>query len=186
MSTLSATRMTSEQFLAMGEDPPGLKLELAHGEILMRSSSSPGHSCVVFALVELLSPYIRREGLGALYGDTGTVLDDWNTRRPDLIFVSRSQARIVGDNALTGAPELCVEVISPGTERIDREEKFALYEERGVKNYWIFDPRARIAEAYVLKRGAYVLAASAGGKRVVRFPPFPKLDINLGIVWPAK
>jgi Uma2 family endonuclease len=178
--------MRSEQFLMLGEDPPGIRLELAHGEIVMSPSPTPDHSDIVFALVEILRPYIRKNGLGKLYGDTDTVLDEWNTRRPDLIFVSAKQLATIQRQKLVGAPELCVEVISPGSEKMDRGDKFALYEGRGVKHYWIFDPVKRTAEAYVLKRGKYVLAGEGKGKAVVTFPPFKALAMDLAAVWPGK
>ncbi len=186
MSALSTTMMRSDQFLMLGEDPPGIKLELAHGEIVMSPSPSPGHSDVIFGLVEILRPYIRKHRLGKLYGDTDTVLDHWNTRRPDVIFVSTAQLPMIGEKSLHGSPDLCIEVISPGSEKMDRGDKFDLYEQRGVKHYWIFDPAKRTAEAYVLKRGKYVLAAEGKEHVVVKFPPFKSLAIDLADVWPMK
>jgi Uma2 family endonuclease len=186
MTAFSTVKMTSEQFMEMGENPLGIRMELAHGEIVMSPSPTPGHSSVIVALIEILGPYIRRNKLGTLLADTDTRLDEFNTRRPDLIFVSAKRSKMIGEKALMGVPDLCVEVISPGSERIDREEKFGLFESRGVKHYWIFDPVRRTAEAYALKKGRYVLAASGGGKRVVAFPPFGELEIDLGMVWPGK
>src|SRR5262249_11377917 len=115
---------------------------------------------------------------------TDTIFDEWNTRRPDVIFIAAAQAHLVGKKALLGAPALCVEVLSPTSVEMDREDKFELYEKRGAANYWIVDPAARSVEAYVLKNGKYALAAQGNGNDVVHLPPFEELAIELSEVWP--
>ncbi|HVS72278.1 MAG TPA: Uma2 family endonuclease [Phycisphaerae bacterium] len=186
MSALSSVRMTSEQFLMMGEDPPGVKLELAHGEIMMSPSPNPRHSDVLVALIAILRPYIKRKKLGRLLLDTDTVFDVRNTRRPDLGFISAKRRKLVGEKAVRGAPDLCVEVLSPGTERVDRGDKFRLFEQHGVKHYWIFDPVERTVEAYSLVGKELVLKVMGRGQGVVTLPPFEDLRIRLAEVWPEE
>ena len=184
MSNLSTAKMTSKQYLMLGEDPPGIHLELAHGEIVVSPSPTPNHSEVITNLVVILSVYAKRHKLGKLYLDTDTVFDDENTRRPDIAFFATSRRHLIGKRALLGAPDLCVEVLSPSNENMDREDKFALYEKRRVANYWIVDQDARTIEAFVLKRGKYMLVATGEGNAIVHLPPFLDLDIPLSEVWP--
>jgi Uma2 family endonuclease len=61
--------------------------------------------------------------------------------QPDISVVcDRSK---LDDRGCKGSPDLIVEIISLATARKDMKEKFLLYEEAGVKEYWIVDPAAR-------------------------------------------
>ena len=64
---------------------------------------------------------------------------------------------IIKDNAIYGAPDLIVEVLSPGTEKRDRGYKKNLYERCGVREYWIVDPVSLSVEVYLLENGKYEL-----------------------------
>ena len=50
-----------------------------------------------------------------------------------------------------GAPDMIVEVLSPSTSRRDFTEKFALYEEFGVKEYWIVHPEGKAVNVFLLQ-----------------------------------
>ncbi|HKV42550.1 MAG TPA: Uma2 family endonuclease [Blastocatellia bacterium] len=70
---------------------------------------------------------------------------------PDLVYLSNERRKQVatGDR-IAGAPELVVEILSPGAgnERRDRHSKRQLYRKYGVKEYWIIDPRSPSIEVY--------------------------------------
>lgn len=55
-----------------------------------------------------------------------------------------------------GAPDLIVEILSPSTAKKDLENKFELYEESGVKEYWIVYPGESIIEPFELKNNTYI------------------------------
>jgi Uma2 family endonuclease len=71
---------------------------------------------------------------------------------PDVVWIShtRRAAALGSDGHLHAAPELVVEVLSPGStnERRDREAKLKLYSRRGVLEYWIVDWRTQQVEVY--------------------------------------
>ena len=58
-----------------------------------------------------------------------------------------------------GAPDWIVEIVSPGNTAHDTRTKFNLYEENGVREYWIAYPKEQSIEAYVLQDGRYQLSA---------------------------
>ncbi len=56
---------------------------------------------------------------------------------------------------LRGAPDLVIEVLSPGTARRDKKDKFSLYEKHGVREYWIIDPSEKLLEVWQLRDGRF-------------------------------
>lgn len=80
--------------------------------------------------------------------------------QPNLLFVNLERLGIVTDR-VWGAPDLVVEILSPGSEALDRGYKQALYARYEVAEYWIVDPKAKVIEVYRLapsgfeRRGHY-------------------------------
>ena len=183
MPVVSTAKMTSKQFFQLGEDPVGLRLELVNGEVAVNPSPNPEHSHIDRQLTSLLVEHVRKRKLGAIFGDAGTVFGDCDVRRPDLLFFSSKRMHLVGNQAMEGPPDLCVEIISPSTSTIDRVDKFEQYQTGGVLHYWIIDPHEHSIEAYQLRRGKYALSGRGIGNDVVRLPPFPGLEIPLERLW---
>jgi len=63
----------------------------------------------------------------------------------------------LGDKYLKKTPNIVFEILSPSTQRKDRNEKFHLYENEGITYYIIVDSQMKIAEIYLLKNGKYML-----------------------------
>lgn len=83
---------------------------------------------------------------------------------PDLVWASHDRLARLLDEAghLTNAPELVVEVLSPGTknEQRDREAKLKLYSAQGVYEYWIADPVLQTVEVYRREQAVLKLVAT--------------------------
>jgi Uma2 family endonuclease len=183
MPIISTTKMKAQQFLQLGEDPPGVRLELVDGEVAVSPSPIPRHSFVVIKLTRILDTYITAHDLGELYQDVDTLLDEFNVRRPDLLYFSKARTHLVGEKAMEGPPDLAIEVISPSSIEVDREDKFKQYREAGVINYWIIDPAERTVEAWVLDHDKYVSAGAGAESGIVRLSPFPGLEIRIEQLW---
>ncbi len=183
MPTISTTRMTAEQFLMLGEDPPGVRLELVDGEVAVSPSPTPNHSHVVVNLLTILNNHIFTNKLGELHQDVDTLLDTFNVRRPDVLFFTNERAHLIGAKAMEGPPDLAVEVMSPSSVSIDRKDKFAQYRKAGVRFYWIIDPGTRTIEGWELKKQKYVASGRGGRNDVVQLQPFPTLEIPLKRLW---
>jgi len=187
MPTVSTAKMTARQFLHMGEDPPGVTLELVNGEIAVSPSPRPRHSYVDRQLTALIVSHVNANRLGTVLGDTDTIFGEFDVRRPDMIFFSAEREHLIDeDDAIDGPPDLCIEIISPRTRKIDRNDKFKQYAAGRVKFYWIIDPLARTAEAYKLRGKSYRQVASGSGTETVSFEPFSDLKIPLGQLWFSK
>ena len=135
-------KITSEQFLLLGQDPPGTRLELVDGDIVVSPSPSYEHSFTDTQLRSLLALHINENALGELVGDVDTIFDQLDVRRPDIIFIAKARTKLRDRkrHGIRFAPDLCVEIVSPESQDYDREEKFKLYEKCGVAHYWIVDP----------------------------------------------
>lgn len=179
----STTKLTADQFLRLGEDPPGVRLELVNGEVAVSPSPTPDHSNVIVQLIILLGSHNAVRNLGQLYQDVDTILDLHNVRRPDLLFFFNDRTHLVGKKAMEGPPDLAVEVIGPSSVEIDREDKFDQYRAAGVRFYWIVDPALKTIDAWQLVDGRYVRTGHAQGNDTVNLEPFPDPPIPLARLW---
>jgi Uma2 family endonuclease len=183
MPIVSTIKMTARQFIELGEDPAGVRLELVNGEVAVSPSPIPDHSYVEKMLTHLLLTHTLAHDLGRLYGDVDTLFGPHDVRRPDIIFFSKPRLHLVGPKSMEGPPDLCVEIISPSSETIDKVDKYEQYEAAGVSHYWIIDPANRTATAFRLQDGKYTPAGQGRNDDVVRFPPFPDFDLPLARLW---
>jgi Uma2 family endonuclease len=183
MPVVSTTKMTAEQFLLLGEDPPGVRLELVNGEVAVSPSPTPDHSHAVVNLITILNNYILDRNLGELHHDVDTILDQFNVRRPDVLYFSHARTHLIGAKAMEGPPDLAVEVISPSSMEVDREDKFAQYRDAGVAFYWIIDPANKSIEAWELRATSYVPIGHEEGDAVAKLPPFSDVEIPLNRLW---
>jgi Uma2 family endonuclease len=142
--------------------------ELWDGEIIMSPSPRPDHQRIVLRACQFLIEHVLARRLGEVFiSPLDVVFSPRRAAQPDLFFVSKANRGIVQDH-IRGAPDLIVEVISPGTWRKDRIEKKALYEQYGVAEYWIVDPEARSIDVYALVDGAYRLHSHSQEAGVAR------------------
>jgi Uma2 family endonuclease len=78
-----------------------------------------------------------------------------------------------------GAPDWVVEILSPGNSNKEKRFKFELYQEAGVKEYWIVEPEYKSLEVYVLQGDKFVGLAPYIDEDVVSPTIFPDLKIDL-------
>ncbi len=82
------------------------------------------------------------------------------------------------------APDWICEVLSPSTQRIDRNEKRAIYAREGVSHLWFVDPAAKTLEVFVPHGGHWSLMAKLAGDVPVSQPPFDAVSFPLAALWP--
>ncbi len=90
--------------------------------------------------------------------------DGNNALQPDIVFISNENMNIVKDGRVKGAPDVIVEILSPGNKKHDTERKKPLYEKFGVKEYFIVDPKTKEVFSYYLSGRQYVKQESSKGK----------------------
>lgn len=161
----------------------GTRKEILGGELFVAPAPTPRHQDVVGTLFVALRTHSDARRLGrVLPSPIDIVLAPTDVVQPDIVFIAERRRNIIGDAAIHGAPDLVVEVLSPGTAPIDRGRKMQAYARAAVPEYWIVDTDARTIEVYVLKGDEYQLAARA--ERGVWKPAlFPGLTIALDTLW---
>src|ERR1035437_2984377 len=95
MTIASPTKMTARQYFMLGEDPPGIRLELANGEIVVSPSPAFDHSYTDTQLRVILAHHIMENDLGAIVGDVDTIFDNYNVCRPDILFIAKSRLHLI-------------------------------------------------------------------------------------------
>jgi len=111
--------------------------------------------------------------------------DKENVVQPDVIYISRERLDIIRDGFVFGVPDLLVEILSESTGRHDKTVKKALYEQFGVKEYWLADPLYRTVDQFVLREGRYVLEATLSIEDTLVSPTVPCLALHLGTIFPV-
>jgi Uma2 family endonuclease len=173
--------LTYADYAALPDD--GKRYQLVEGELVVTPSPTDRHQAVVLRLAARLDEHAVRHSLGEVrIAPLDVLLDEHVVLQPDVLFVSNARAAIRREAHVAGAPDLCIEVLSPGTERLDRVRKAGLYERYRVSYYWIVDPVALTVEEYVLEGNAYVLRSRAGDDDPFRSALFPGLELRLASV----
>jgi len=111
---------------------------------------------------------------------TDVVFDDYNVVQPDVFAVCDKNKITEAD--IQGAPDLIIEVISPGTALKDRQTKKKLYERFGVKEYLIVFPETDTIERYVLRKGRYGFPEIFKGNDILPLMVF-EIEINLSEIF---
>ena len=138
-----------------------LRTEIIDGvEIMMSPTAFTNHNHVKSNVLFVFKKYLKGN-ICIPFGDGEKLVVDYPKKGdyivPDFyIICDRSKQKKDG---VHGAPDLVVEVLSPGTTLYDRGVKKDLYQAIGVKEYWIIDPDKKIIEVYLLKGGIYNLDA---------------------------
>ena len=155
--------------------------ELLYGRFLMTPAPSNRHQTLVILVVEVLMRASRASGGWAQVAPADVVLSQDTVVQPDAFYVSSARRSIVEEQETSGAPDIVVEVLSPGSRRRDRIEKLERYVAVGVPEYWIVDPEDRVTEFLVLDAEAYRLARPVGN--VYTSPTCPEVSIDVAELW---
>ncbi len=159
---------TYEDYRELPDD--GYRYEVIEGELYMTPAPNIGHQKSSGELELALRIFVKKNKLGVvLDAPCDVVLEPNGTPvQPDILFVSNDRLNIITEQNVSGPPDLIIEILSPSTRDHDRDTKFTLYEEAGVREYWLVDPAARMIEVFVLAEGAYTLLGRFGAEESAR------------------
>ena len=131
--------------------PNDKRYQLLDGEMIVAPSPITKHQDIVARILMALSQFVTQHRLGRVFvAPLDVVLSNHDVVQPDVLFVSNERSAIVTEANIQGAPDLVVEILSPGTAEYDRGYKQALYGRHGVREYWLVDPDAETLEVLTL------------------------------------
>ncbi len=129
--------------------------ELINGQVFMSPRPIWNHNRVAFNIAVLFEHYLRGKRCTAVSDGTDLYLTEQDRFVPDVMIVCDPDK--IQWNGVHGAPDLVVEVLSPGTARNDRGHKKDVYEQCGVKEYWLVNPADQSVEIYRADGSRFVL-----------------------------
>ncbi len=143
--------VTADELFLMPRD--GFRYELVKGELRKMSPSGSEHVIVIARITVRLGSHIEANNLGFCFGAEGgfKIASDPDTvLAPDVAFVSHER---VPESGITkkfwqGAPDLAVEVVSPGDTFNEVEEKVEEWLTAGANAVWVFNPKRRSVFVY--------------------------------------
>ncbi len=148
----NSIRWTTRDLDAIPDDGGWKRYEIIDGELFVTRAPHIFHQSAITKLCVRLETWSEATGLGSTLDTPGVVFAPTDAVIPDVIWISRERLANGVDEAghLTVAPELVVEVLSPGerNERRDREFKLKLYSLHGVQEYWIVSWQLKTIEVY--------------------------------------
>jgi len=184
----TAFRFTTKDLEAMPRIE-GVRYEIIDGELYVSTAPSWDHQGVSYVLTGMFFNWTEGRHLGELRPTPGLIFPGDQNVIPDLVWISNE--RLVGalDDAghLTVAPELVIEVLSPGAanELRDRTIKLDLYSRIGVDEYWIVDWQARLVEVYRRQGAELQRVATLTGDATLTSPLLPGFTCPISRLWAA-
>ena len=130
--------------------PDGQRAELVDGHIYYMAPPSRTHQRITIELSTIINNYIKSNN-GPCEVDVAPFAvflnkDDKNYVEPDISVIC-DQSKL-DDRGCNGAPDFIIEIVSPGSRKMDYRTKMNLYGEAGVREYWIVDPERKCTVVY--------------------------------------
>ena len=171
-------RLGLDDYLSLPDD--GKRYEILDGILHVSRSPTTLHQRVSRRVLLSLMLALEHAGKGEVFNaPMDVVLGPNDVVQPDLLFVSTERSGIIGEQRIEGAPDLIVEILSPGTRRRDLVVTAQTYERCGVPHYWVVDPKRKRLEAFVLEHGEYRQTHVVAAPNTFEPPAFPGVSVSL-------
>lgn len=182
----TAHRFTSADLEAL-PDLPGVRYEIIDGDLYVSRQPSLAHQYAIDEIQWALRSWCKATGSGRAVTVPGLVFTEDNDVVPDVVWISDTRLLEARDERghLRIAPELVVEILSPGraNEVRDREIKLDLYSRQGVQEYWIVDCQRRSVDVFRRTPQELQLVAGLHDGDVLTSPLLPGFECPVSNLW---
>jgi len=155
----AGTLLTLEEFARLPDEPG--KQELSEGQVIVVLAAMFIHNKLSRRLFRVLDAWLSRTGLGEAWHEAGFQLGPRTVRQPDVAVVLGKRIA-PEDGWMQGAPDIAIEVLSPGNSAEDMETKISQYLNAGAQLVWIVSPKAQHMRIYRAD-GTHTLLREADG-----------------------
>ena len=175
-------KLTSAELLLLPDD--GKRHELIDGVHYVTPSPRIPHQVLVGRIFVAMSNFLTgHQHLGRVFlSPVDVVMSEHNLVVPDLLFVARDQQSILTEANVQGVPALVVEVLSPSTRRRDEGIKRKLFDQEGVREYWVVDPQnCRVSICRRSADGSFPIVSTltAAADEQIATPLLPGFELSL-------
>jgi Uma2 family endonuclease len=128
------------------------KVELINGRIVIAARPVVAHARYLRDIMRIVDAYVKKHHLaGEVFPEIEIVLDEHTILIPDILYTAKNSplGRLTKER-LNGAPEWACEILSPGTQASDEQDKYLAYLKAGVREYWLVDPDAPAGKRFRL------------------------------------
>ena len=180
----TGTRMSLEEFLALGETDE--RLELFDGVLYVMSTPTKDHQFLMGRIHLHFELHLDgfEDAPAEVYQDITTILSPQLQRavEPDLVVILSGRDDIGGVIHVEGVPDIVIEILSTDRSH-DLVFKRRIYAEAGVREYWIFDPRSDTVLPLELRDGEYAEHPTLTAADTLTTPLLPGLSIPLADIF---
>lgn len=160
--------------------------ELFEGELSVAKAPSLKHQEIIGNFTTILNGYLWQNPIGKIWITPGVIFDEYNSAIPDLVFIAKERIpQIASGIHVVGAPDLVIEIMSPGSENVRRDEvvKRQTYARFGVKEYWIVEPLVEVVEITRLKENIPASVGTFRNTNEISSPLLPDLSFTVNDVF---
>jgi len=162
------------------------RYELIEGELYVSCAPGIPHQLVLHKLQLRLGIYLEQNPIGTLVPGPGAVFSDHDSVIPDIVFVNKERwDGIVEDDRFYAAPDLIIEILSPGSQNRTRDLKLKhrVYGKYGVQEYWVVDCLERSIKIFRLNGKMLEEITTLKENDILESPLFPGLSLKLSAVF---
>lgn len=158
------------------------RVELIKGKILkMSPAPAPNHQRISQKINQKLYSFFESTPCELFYAPFDVRLPNKNGEiltvvQPDLCVICDRNK--IDDKGCLGAPDLVIEILSPGNSKKEMNLKFSLYEESGVSEYWVVDSSEKFILIYSLENGEYISRKPVADGEMLQSIKFPDLKFS--------
>ena len=176
----SKIKLTYAEYRCFPSD--GQRHEIIDGDHFVNLAPNTYHQTISGRLYFQLFEQVESKGRGRVFSaPTDLQLTETDIVQPDLIVLTREQAKMITPTKIKGTPQIVAEILSASTADTDRVLKKELYRRTGVAEYWVVDPNEQRVEQFVLSAESYELAGSHS--KTLTSKTFAEVDIDLTRIW---
>ena len=136
--------------------PEGIPVQVINNQFYISPSPRFDHFSVAREIFRNLDLFARENNLGdVIFAPVDVFLGDKNAVQSDIFFISNANNHLIKQDGIYGAPDFIIEVLSPRNRNADLVKKKSLYEQFGVKEYFVVEPSDKSVLSFYLKEGKY-------------------------------